>query len=124
MPLNNITNFCSAKSRRTGLPCNNPKAWGCKTCKQHGAFDPNKRITPKGKSHWNYKNGAATKEAKAEYIANLTWLRYLRDLGDHIGIFTGSRTRGRKPTGYVKLNLDDPTQMALVILKTSKGDKP
>ena len=44
---------------------------------------------------------------------------YLRDIGDHVGMFEGTHTRGRKPTGYVKLNMNDPVQLMLALLPIS-----
>ena len=35
-------------------------------------------------------------------------------------MFNGGKTRGRKPNGYMKLNLDDPLQMAIAILMTQE----
>ena len=84
----------------------------------HGAHKS--RNTLQGAKHPQYKNGKATKEARAEYSKKSSQLRYLRDIGDHINMFAGDFTRGRKPNGYEKLNLNDPTQVALAILKTIK----
>ncbi len=36
---------------------------------------------------------------------------YLRDIGDHIGMFEGTHTR--KPTGYIKLN--DPVESGYMV---------
>ena len=41
---------------------------------------------------------------------------YLRDSGDHIGMFHSGHTKGRKPTGYLKLDMNDPEQLKLAIL--------
>jgi len=68
MPLQSITKFgatkCHCKSKRSKLPCNNPAAFGMKSCRMHGA---RKRDTVlKDTEHPQYKHGFETKEAKAE----------------------------------------------------------
>jgi len=46
-------------------------------------------------------------------------LRYLTDLGNHCKLFYKEiKTRGRPPAGYERLDLTDPEQLALAILKT------
>ena len=120
MPLNNITKFCSAKSRRTGLPCRCPPVGTCKTCRSHGGWKKGSRKAPKGEAHWNFKDRNETKEARAERSATSAKLRYIRDIGDHIGMFTGTQTRGRKPTEYCKLDLNTHIGLNLALLKTSK----
>ena len=47
-----------------------------------------------------------------------TKMLYLRDIGDHVGMFEGTHTRGRKPTGYVKLNMSDPVQLKIALMLT------
>ena len=47
----------------------------------------------------------------------------LRDIGDHINLFNGDYTRGRKPKGYVKYDMNDPEQLALAILATLREPK-
>jgi hypothetical protein len=44
----------------------------------------------------------------------------LEEIGHHIKMFPEgtSRTRGRKPTGWEPLNLAEPNQLAIAILKT------
>jgi len=45
--------------------------------------------------------------------------RYLTDLGNHVGLFYKQlKTRGRPPSGYKQLDLTDPEQLAIAILKT------
>jgi hypothetical protein len=65
------------------------------------------------------KHGERTQEAIEEHRRISAKLLYLRDIGDHIGMFYGVHTRGRKPTGYVKLNLTDHVQLAIAIYKVS-----
>jgi hypothetical protein len=58
--------------------------------------------------------------AKERYQQTSTRLHFLEDLGHHIKMFPerATRTRGRKPSGYLKLNLSDPIQLAMAILRT------
>ena len=111
---------CKAQSSRTKEQCKNPALKGKKVCKWHGGISTGPR-TKEGiqrirEAH--LKHGEATKEARQERSSKSTMFLYLRDIGDHLGMFTGDHTRGRKPTGYYKLDLDDPMQMAEAILKT------
>jgi hypothetical protein len=44
--------------------------------------------------------------------------RYLTDLGNHCNLFyTQIKTRGRPPSGYAQLDLADPEQFTLAIIK-------
>ena len=96
MPLPSVLNGarqCQAKSKRSGNRCLNPAAYGCRTCRFHGAHRPQQ--APSGEEHWNFKHGKATKQKRAEDAASATKLLLLRDLGLRIGLF------GSKPTGCV-----------------------
>jgi hypothetical protein len=68
MPLPAITKYgakqCQCKSKRTGQPCLNVAAHGCKSCRVHGAHKS--KIVLIGKDHPNYKNGNETREAREE----------------------------------------------------------
>jgi len=106
---------CSAKSKRTGLPCNNPAAYGCKTCRMHGAHKS--RNVAYGINSGKYKNGHHTKEAKEKTRKTIVKLRYLEDLGQQGGFMTVTRTRGPKPNGYLKLDMKNEDEL-LIALKT------
>ena len=54
---------CTAKSKRTGLPCKNPAAHGCKTCRMHGAR--RKETILKGKDHPQFTFGNETRDKRA-----------------------------------------------------------
>ena len=55
----------------------------------------------------------------AERSAKSTMFRYLTDLGNHCNIFHKEPyARGRRPSGHTQLNLSDPKQLALAIIKT------
>jgi len=65
------------------------------------------------------KHGEETLEAKAERNEKNVMFRYLTDLGNHCDMFYKQiKTRGRPPSGYTQLDLTDPEQLALAILKT------
>lgn len=100
MPLPALKKFgaaqCRAKSKRSGRRCNNPAAYGCKTCRMHGARKP--ETIPKGNNHPRYKNGKETLEARAARKAAIERLHYLCDLGNKVGLFFGGvKLRGRRP---------------------------
>ena len=107
--------LCSAKSKRTGLPCNNPAAYSCKTCRMHGAHKS--RNVAHGVNSGKYKNGHYTKEAKEKSSKNLVKLRYLEDIGQQGGFMTGTRTRGPKPNGYVKLDMTKSDELIIALKK-------
>ena len=104
-------------TKRTKLRCKNLAAYGCKACRMHGAHK-SKNVLRDAK-HPQYKNGEETLEAKAERSEKSVMFRYLTDLGNHCNMFYRQiKTRGRPPSGYTQLNLTDPEQLALAILKT------
>lgn len=51
---------CTARSKRTGLPCKAPAVNGWTVCRMHGARGGSKP----GPAHPNYKHGGRTKEAE------------------------------------------------------------
>ena len=93
---------CTAKSKRTGLPCKNPAAWGCSTCKVHGARRP--QSIKRGNQHPNYRHGRRTLEAEREQSATSRRLQQLEDAMHLLGMTTAKRSRGRKALGYLRLN--------------------
>lgn len=94
MPLPNLNRRCSARARSTGNQCLNPAAFGCKTCRYHGA---RRRETVKvGKAHPQYKHGERTTEAIRKYRTTMRELQTLERLGHEWGALIGSRTTGRK----------------------------
>ena len=117
MPLPSVlkhgAKLCSAKSKRTGLPCNNPAAFNCRTCKVHGAH--RSRNVANGAKSGKYKNGHFTKEAKEKTQKTIVKLRYLEDLGQQGGFMTGTRTRGPKPTGYIKLDMKNKEELLIAL---------
>jgi hypothetical protein len=112
---------CKAQSSRTKLQCSKPALKGKAVCQFHGGLSTGPK-TKEGKdriraAHWRH--GEETTEAKAERSEKSVEFRYLTDLGNHVGLFYKQlKTRGRPPSGYTQLDLTDPAQLALAILKT------
>jgi hypothetical protein len=113
---------CQARSSRTKQQCGCPSLKNKAVCKWHGGMSTGPR-TKEGiqrirEAH--LKHGERTKESIEERQKTLLRLHMLEEIGHHIKMFAeGSpRTRGRKPTGWEPLNLAEPNQMALAILKT------
>ncbi len=65
MPLPHFKKTCTATVRTTGNQCRNPAAWGCKTCRMHGARPP--QSIKRGADHPNFKHGRETLEARQAY---------------------------------------------------------
>jgi hypothetical protein len=115
MPLPSVEKYgakrCSAKSKRTKEPCKNPAAYGCKTCRYHGA--KRSRKAPQGVNHHQYKNAGFTKPEKAERRVKSLMFQRLEEIGWHIGMFTGTKTRGRKVGNILDLNNEDELLIAI-----------
>jgi glucans biosynthesis protein len=113
MPLPSITKHgakqCTAKSKRTGHPCNNPAAYGCRTCRYHGA----RKNIVSGKDHVNFVHGRRTLEAQLEQSATSRRLQQLEDAMHVLGMTTAKRSRGRKANGYYKITSLDEIKKAL-----------
>ena len=116
---------CKAITKRSKKRCLNPSAYGCSTCRYHGATPVLTRKNVTGEDHPQFKHGRDTKKAKERHQQTMVKLLLLEDLGHHIKMFheNATRTRGRRPNGYLKLNLNDPTQYTLAILKTIKDSE-
>jgi hypothetical protein len=117
MPLPSVlkhgAKLCSAKSKRTGLPCNNPAAFSCSSCRMHGAHKS--RNGARGVNSGKYKYGHYTKEAKEKTQKTIVKLLYLEDLGQQGGFMTGAKTRGPKPTGYIKLDMKNKDELLIAL---------
>ena len=114
---------CTAKPSHTKEQCKRPASKLSKTskCSRHGGLSTGPK-TQEGKERIraaHLKHGQETKEAKAERSAKSVMFKYLLDLGNHVGLFYMQlKTRGRPPSGYTQLDLTDPEQLALAILRT------
>ncbi len=119
MPLKSVLNGakrCQVLTKRTKQPCKNPAAYGCNSCRMHGAHKS--RNVLKGDGHPKFKSGNRTQESQFKKSQMLTRIRVLEDLGWYLKMFVGTRTRGRKPTGYRKLNFSNPTELLQGLKKT------
>jgi len=119
MPLPSLLNGavqCQGLTKRTKQRCKNPAAYGCRSCRMHGAH--RSRNVLKGINHPRYKNGERSKAVEAEIRKKSILLRYLMDIGNHVELFYKQlKTKGRPPLGYRQLNLKDPEQLALAIMR-------
>lgn len=111
---------CKAQSSRTKLQCAKPALKGKVVCQFHGGLSTGPK-TKEGKQRIqaaHLKHGEETLEAKAERSKKSMMFLYLRDIGDSISLFSGSKTKGRKPTGYIKLDMTNPEQLVIAIVKS------
>mgnify|MGYP000187968289 CR=1 FL=1 len=109
MPLPSLTHGakqCTALTKRTKQPCKNPAAYGCRTCRIHGARK--KESIKRGEQHPNYVHGRCTLENQKERSAVSRKLQQLEDAMHLLQMTNAKRSRGRKANGYTKLtSLDD-----------------
>lgn len=90
---------------------------GKRVCPIHGGKSTGPR-TVKGKSHLTtaaLKHGYFMKDSLIAAKRASMSLRVLEDIAIHLGLFK-QKTKGRKPSGYTKLNLDDPDQLEMALL--------
>jgi hypothetical protein len=99
MPLASISEHgasqCTAKTKSKKHRCLNPAAYGCKTCRLHGARKPNS--IKRGIDHPNYLHGTETLEKKRQRSIKLAELREIEDDLIKRGFIKCKRTVGRKP---------------------------
>jgi hypothetical protein len=109
---------CKAQSSRTKLQCSKPALKGKAVCGHHGGYSTGPK-TKGGKNRIraaHFKHGEETLEAKAERSAKSVMFRYLTDIGNYCDLFYKPlKTRGRPPSGYAQLNLNNPEELATVI---------
>ena len=97
---------CTALTKRTKQPCKNPAAYGCRTCRMHGARK--KETIKRGKDHVNFVHGQRSLEAQAEQSAVSRRLQQIEDAMHLLKMTSAKRSRGRKAAGYKKLtSLDE-----------------
>ena len=99
MPLPTISQHramqCTARAKSTQQRCLNPAAFGCRTCRLHGA---RKRSSIKaGENHPNYLHGTETLSAKRKRSLKLGELREIEGDLHNRGLIRGNKTVGRKP---------------------------
>ena len=98
---------CTAKSVRSGNQCLKPALKSSRTqkCSTHGGRNKGP-ITEAGKARSaaaHVKTGEFTKQAIRERSQKLAEMMQLEDACQLLSLTAASRTRGRKPTGYVPL---------------------
>ena len=108
---------CKASSVRTKQQCGRPALKGKSVCQFHGgrSTGPKSEQSKIRLRTLNLKEGFFTAEAKERGRRDSIKLRYLEDIGYYLGIIP-VRTRGRKPIGYFRLNLNDTTQLGIALL--------
>ena len=96
-PLPNVatgrTPQCRARSKRSLEQCKNPAAYGCATCRFHGARRTN--TIKRGLDHPQYRHGRDTLEAKKRRVSGMSRLRHLVDIAVTAG-FIRTRIAGRR----------------------------
>ena len=109
---------CTAQSSRKKVQCCRPALRTSKTqkCQFHGGRATGAK-TPEGRKRIvqaNYRHGESTKAARRDYSTASANLRRLEDAMHVLGMTSASRTRGRKPSGYMPVRtLDDVRAMVL-----------
>ena len=98
---------CTAKSVRSGNQCLKPSLKSSRTqkCSTHGGRNKGP-VTEAGKARSaaaHIKTGEFTKQAIRERSQKLAEMMNLEDCLMVLKMTTATRTRGRKPTGYVPL---------------------
>ena len=113
MPLPSVLLFgakqCTSKSKRTKKPCQNPAAYGCVTCRFHGARKL--ESIRRGDQHPNYLHGERTLEVQRETSAQNLMLAKLEDAMHLLDMTTAPRSCGRKPKGYKKITSIDEIEV-------------
>jgi hypothetical protein len=103
MPLPRINKQCTALTKQTKQPCKNPAAYGCRTCRYHGA----RKNIVRGKDHVNFVHGRRTLEAEKQSSVQSAKLQMMEDAMHLLGMTTAKRSRGRKASGYCKITSVD-----------------
>ena len=109
---------CTAKSVRSGQQCFKPALKSSRTnrCGHHGGRNKGP-VTEAGKARSaaaHIKTGEFTKQAIRERSQKLAEMMNLEDCLMVLKMTTATRTRGRKPTGYIPLTtIKDVFEFAL-----------
>ena len=89
---------CTAVAKSKQQRCLNPAAYGCKTCRMHGAR--RQSSIKRGEEHPNHRHGMETLSAKRKRSEKLTELRQIEDQLLQRGLIKTQRTVGRKPRSF------------------------
>ncbi len=91
---------CQAKSKRTKLQCRAPASKGKTKCRFHGGAStaPKTEAGRQRCAEVKTIHGRETRSIRAERSQATARLSVLEQVGFEIGLMTGSRTRGRKPS--------------------------
>ncbi len=92
---------CRARSKRSGVRCWNPAAFGMPVCRFHGARKP--ETVKHGADHPQYKHGQETLQMKQAHREASARLRVLESLMHCLGMTKAKRTPGPKPGGSPRL---------------------
>lgn len=101
-----LCNRCQAKSKRTHKQCARPAMRGKKVCNFHGGKSTGPQ-TPEGKERSrqaHIKTGEYTQDARHYQLATMLKLAYLSDMAYQLNLISAPKTRGPKPSGYIKYN--------------------
>lgn len=96
---------CQATSKRSKLQCGRPAMKGKSVCDFHGGKSTSPK-TEEGKERSrqaHIKTGEYTQESRLRHNRALLNLAYMEDLMHRLGMTNSDRTRGPKPTGYIRL---------------------
>ncbi len=91
---------CQAKSNRSQQRCRGPAIRGKSVCRMHGGKGSGPKTKP-GRQRCTYAktiHGFDTRQTRTERALGMRRLRELEDLGHLLGIMSGPRTPGRKPS--------------------------
>ncbi len=113
MPLPSLSHGakqCTALTKRTKQPCKNPAAYGCRTCRLHGA----RKNIVSGKDHVNFVHGKRTLEAQLEQSATSRRLQQIEDAMYLLNMTSATRTRGRKASGYFRIKSLDEIKKIII----------
>ena len=78
MPLPNLNRQCTVLARSTGNQCLNPAAFGCTSCRYHGA--KRRETIRAGEHHPQFKHGERTQEAIERFRSKMLELQNIEAL--------------------------------------------
>jgi hypothetical protein len=91
---------CQARSKRTKLQCRAPALKGKRACRTHGgkSTGPRPEAGRQRCAEAKTTHSRETRSIRAERSLATARLSVLEQVGFEIGLMTGKRTRGRKPS--------------------------